>query len=136
MYRATPSQTNIVGDAGVGGQQGVRESTSLQTWGDAVLFADGGDRGRPGVVRVEIRKGGQRRRRFDFCQTVQPLRKGLLDLVLGVNQPAQEPEIPWTERVDCQMNEGVSLDTDRVQCARGACELQRGTDSTDQPGPC
>lgn len=112
------------------------EAISMKRRRDSVLFAGHGERGRPDIVRVEIRKGGQCRRRFDFRQTVQPLGEGLRNVLLRTNQSAQEPEIPWAKGIDHQMDERVGLDTDRMQGARGACELHRGADAADQRGPC
>ncbi len=58
-----------------------------------------------------------------------------MDPVLYKYETAQEPEVPWTDRVDRQMDEGVGLNADGVQRPCGILELSHGTGVADQGGP-
>src|SRR5574337_1625423 len=111
------------------------KSVGVESRRGAVLFAGCDEGSWPCVMGMEIGEGSQSRSRFDFCQAIQPQREGGFNLMLDPTQSSSEPQIPWAQRVDGHMDEGMGFDADRMECPCSAVQVQCGTGLIDQICP-
>ena len=73
--------------------------------------------GRPGIVGMQIGKGGESGSRFHFSQPIEPQRKPCPHMFLKLSQAKREEQVPRDERIKPKMDQGMRLHADSMEDA-------------------